>query len=141
MKLKVSRAEMWTATIEDRAGGATDLLEPLAKAGASLEVLISRRAPQQPGKGMLLVSPIKGVKVQRAAQEAGFAKAESAHRVRVEGSDKPGICSKMTRALANAGISFRSLSAMAIGTKFVAYLALDTAEDAVKATGVLRKLS
>jgi hypothetical protein len=30
---------------------------------------------------------------------------------------------------------------MAIGTKFVAYLSLDTAEDAVKATGVLRKLS
>jgi len=141
MKLKVSRAEMWTATIEDRAGGTAEKLEPLAKAGASLEVLIARRAPGEPGKGVVQVSPIKGAKVLRAAQEAGFAKSETAHRLRIEGGDKPGLCSKMTRALADAGISFRSLSAMAIGTKFVAYLSLDTAEDAVKATGVLRKLS
>jgi hypothetical protein len=141
MKLKVSRAEMWTATIEDRAGGAADLLDPLAKAGASLEVLITRRAPDQPGKGVLQVAPIKGAKVLRAAQAAGLAKSETAHRLRIEGSDKPGMCSKMTRALADAGISFRSLSAMAIGTKFVAYLSLETAEDALKATGVLRKLS
>ncbi len=141
MKLKVSRTEMWTATIDDRAGGAADVLEPLAKAGASLEVLISRRAPNQPGKGVVQVSPIKGAKALRAAQEAGFAKSETAHRLRIEGGDKPGVCSKMTRALAEAGISFRSLSAAALGTKFVAYLSLDTEEDATKAAGVLRKLS
>ena len=126
MKLKVSRAEMWTATIEDRAGGAAEKLEPLAKAGASLEVLISRRAPGEPGKGVLQVSPIKGAKALRAAQEAGLARSETAHRLRIEGADKPGMSAKMARALADAGISFRSISAMAIGTKFVAYLSLDT---------------
>jgi predicted amino acid-binding ACT domain protein len=141
MKLKVSRAEMWTATIEDRTGGAADLLAPLAKAGANLETLLARRTPEQPGKGVLFLSPIKGAKVVRAAQEAGLAKSENVHGVRIEGGDKPGMSAKITRALADAGISFRALSAMAIGRKFVAYLALDTAEEAVKAVGVLRKLS
>jgi hypothetical protein len=39
------------------------------------------------------------------------------------------------------GISFRALSAAAVGSKFVAYLALDTVEDAARANGVLKKLS
>ena len=45
MKLKVSRAEMWSATIEDQAGGAAAVLEPVAKAGADFEFVL-RAAPQ-----------------------------------------------------------------------------------------------
>jgi len=39
-----------------------------------------------------------------------------------------------------AGISFRALSATAVGRTFVGFLALDSAEDAAKAVGVLKKL-
>jgi hypothetical protein len=48
---------------------------------------------------------------------------------------------KVARALANAGISFRALSATGIGSKFVSYVALDTAEEAAKAVSLLRRLS
>lgn len=140
MAVKVSKIEMWMATIEDRAGGAADKLEPLAKAGANFEFVFTRRTPEQPGKGLLVVTPVKGAKVVRAAQEAGFAKSPDMHSVRIDGANKPGVTAKAARTLADAGISFRALSASAIGNKFVSYVALDSAEDAAKAAGLLRKL-
>ena len=140
MKLKVSRAEMWTAAIDDQPGGAAGVLEPLAKAGANFEFALARRAPEMPGKGILFVLPVKGKKVVSAAQAAGLARAEGVHTVKVEGGDRPGTSAAIARALADSGISFRGFSAIAVGRKFSAYLALDSAEDAAKAVSVLRKL-
>jgi len=140
MKLKVSRAEMWSARIDDRAGGVAAVLDPTVKAGANFEFVLARRAPEQPGKGLLFVLPLKGAKVVKAAQEAGFAKAEGVHTVKIEGSDKPGTGAAIVCALASAGISFRAISATAVGKKFSSYLALDSAEDAAKAASVLKKL-
>ncbi len=141
MTLRVSRVDLWTASIDDRAGGAADKLEPLSKAGANFEFVFSRRTPEQPGRGMLFVTPVKGAKVVQAAQTAGFAKPENLHSVRIEGANNPGVTAKIARALAKAGISFRALSATGIGSKFVSHVALDTAEEAAKAVSLLRKLA
>ena len=141
MTLKVSRVDLWTVSIDDRAGGTADKLEPLSNAGANFEFVFARRTPEQPGRGMLFVTPVKGAKVVQAAQAAGFTKPENVHSVRIEGANKPGVTAKTARALANAGISFRALSATGIGSKFVSYVALDTAEDAGKAASLLKKLS
>ncbi len=141
MKLKVSRVEVWVAAIKDRAGGTADRLAPLAKSGANLELLIARRAPNRPGRGVLQVASINGARARRAAKAAGFTRSKTAHRLRIEGPDRRGMSAKMTRALADAGISFRSLSAMKLGSKFVAYLSLDKSKDATKASAVLRRLS
>ena len=140
MTLKVSKAELWSATIDDRAGGAADKLEPLAKAGANFEFVFARRTPEQPGMGVLFVTPVKGAKVVQAAQAAGFVKSPTLHSVRIEGTNKPGVTAMVMRCLATAGISFRALSATAIGTKFVNFVALDSAEDAARAAGLFRKL-
>jgi len=140
MKLKVSRAEMWTATIDDQPGGAARVLDPLAEAGANFEFAFARRAPETPGRGLLFVLPVKGKKVVLAAQVAGLARADGIHTVKVEGGDRPGTSAAIARALADSGISFRAFSAIAVGRKFGAYLALDSAEDAAKAVGALRKL-
>jgi hypothetical protein len=140
MTLKVSRTEVWTATISDRAGGAAEKLEPLAAAGANFEFVLARRTPERPGSGVLFVAPVKGAKATRAAQAAGFAKPADLHSVRVEGPDRPGQGARIARALADAGLSFRGLSAAAVGRRFVSYIALDSAEDAAKALAALRKL-
>src|SRR5258706_11870878 len=42
MALKVSKADVWADTIDDRAGGGADKLETPSKAGAKLEVLLAR---------------------------------------------------------------------------------------------------
>ena len=140
MTLKVTRIEMWTSTMNDRAGGAADKLEALAKAGASLEMVFGRRTPENPGQGILFVSPVKGAKAAKAAQEAGISKSAAIHAVRIEGADKPGLGAKITRAMGNAGVSFRGLTAIAIGRKFISYVALDSAEDAAKAVAALKKV-
>jgi len=140
MAVKATRSDIWSAIIDDRAGGAADRLEELARAKVNLEMVFARRTPEHPGSGVLFVGPIKGAKAERAAQTAGFSKPESIHGVRIEGGDKPGVGAKITRALGNAGISFRGLTAIAIGSKFVSYVACDSADDAAKAMAVLKKL-
>ena len=102
MTLKVAKAEIWSTTLEDRAGGAADKLEALTAAGANFEFVFARRMPESPGQGLCLVAPVKGKKVMAAAAAAGFVRAP--------------------------------------GTKFVGYVALDSADDAAKAAGILRKL-
>lgn len=140
MALKVSKAEVWAVTIDDRAGGTADKLEVLSKAGANLEMLLARRTTEQPGKGVMFVTPLKGKKALDAAQQAGMGKPENIHSVRIEGGDKPGLGSKIARALGDAGVNFRGMSAIAIGSKFVSYVACDSADDAARAVAALKKL-
>jgi predicted amino acid-binding ACT domain protein len=93
-----------------------------------------------PGKGLLFVLPVKGKKATAAAQAAGLAPATDMHMLRVEGADKPGTTAAIARAMAQGGISFRAFSATAVGRNFRGFLALDSAEDAARAAGVLKKL-
>jgi hypothetical protein len=141
VKLKVSRAETWAAMIDDRPGALADKLAALATAGANLEFVLARRAPEQRGSGVVFVTPLKGAKQVKAADAAGFQKTDGLHSVRVEGADKPGMGAKLTRALAEAGINLRGLSAAAIGKRCLIHVALDTEKDAAKAAAVLKKLS
>lgn len=140
MALKVSKAEIWSTTIEDRSGGAADKIEPLSRAGANFEFVFARRMPEQPGRGLCMVAPVRGRKVTAAATAAGFTRALDLAALRIEGGNKAGSAARMTRALADAGVSFRGLSAAAVGTKFVGYVAFDNAADAERAAKALRKV-
>lgn len=141
MKRNASRTHTWAATIDDCPGGLADKLAALAAAGANLELIIARRAPEQRGSGVVFVTPLKGAKQIKAAGAAGFQKTDSLHTLRVQGADKPGACAKLTRALAEVGINLRGFSAAALGKQYVSHLALDTAADATKAAAVLKKLA
>jgi len=140
MALKVSRVDTWAATIEDRPGGLARKLKALAEGGVNLEMIIARRTPERPGEGVVFVAPVKGVRQGRAALAAGFTRAEAMHTVRAEGPDKPGLGARITQALAQAGVNLRGLSAAAIGKKCVVYLAVDTADAAARAAGVMKKI-
>jgi len=140
MAIKASRNDVWMAVIDDRAGGAAEKLEALARAGADLEVVFARRTPEHQGQGILFAGPIEGAKVKRAAEEAGFKRSENIHGVRIEGGDKPGLGSRIARTLADSGISFRGMQASVVGKNFLSFIALDSEEDAAKAVKALRKL-
>jgi hypothetical protein len=139
MKLEVRRTDVWAASIEDRPGGLGEKLTTLAEAGVNLEFIVARRAPERSGTGVVFVTPITGAKQVKAAKSAGFGKTEALHSIRIEGADKAGIVSEITKALGAAGINLRGLSAAAIGKKFLTHVALDTSEDAAKALRVLKK--
>jgi hypothetical protein len=140
MKFKISRTEAWAASLEDRPGGLADKLAALAQAGANLEFILARRTPERAGHGVVFVTPLKGAKQLRAAKAAGFEQTVSLHLLRVEGTDKKGEGAKVSRALAEAGINLRAISAAAFGKRFVSHLALDSAAAATKATALLKKL-
>src|SRR4051812_33437700 len=91
MPLNVSAQIVWAGDIPDQAGGLADKLDALAKAGANLEFVIARRRPEEPGKGVVFVSPVKGKKAEDAAASSGLSKAMDVPTLRVEGTDQPGI--------------------------------------------------
>ena len=97
MAIKVSRVDVWTGTIDDRPGGAAATLDALSKAGANLEMVLARRTPDQPGKGVLFVSPVKSAKAITAAQGCGLGKSIGIHSLRIEGGYKPGLGAAICR--------------------------------------------
>ena len=141
MKLKATRTVVWAADIEDRPGGLAEKLGRLAEAGANLDLILARRAPESPGIGEVFVSPLRGAKQEKAAVNAGFLKTEILHAVRVEGTNRQGFGSEITQAIGTAGINLRGVSVTAIGTRFVGYFALDGAKEAAKTIRVLSRLA
>lgn len=139
MAYSVKKVDVWAGEIADRPGGLAEKIESLSSAGANLEFIIARRAADKPGTGVVFVTPIKGTKQKSAAQGTGFASTDSLHSVRVEGPDKAGLGAKMTKAISEAGINLRGLSAAALGRRAVSYLAFDSAADANSAVSILRK--
>jgi len=139
MDLIVERVNVWAATIRDEVGGLSHLLTGLREAGADLDFIIARRAAEKPGTGVVFVTPLRGDREVAAAAELGFNVTNSVQSVRVEGENKPGVAAELTEKLAAAGISLRGLSVAVIGARFILYIGLDTAEDAVKAADILQK--
>jgi len=140
MAMKITKMQVWAGNIEDRPGGLAAVLEPLAQAGANLDCVIARRQAPGSGQGVVFLTPVKGKKAQAAATGAGLKAAANIATLRVEGGNKAGMGAKMGRAIADAGINVRGVSACVLGNKFVAYLGFDNVADADKAAKVLKKL-
>ena len=138
MALSVERVDVWTAGITDEPGGLASKLAPLHEAGANLQFVISRRAPDKPGTGIVFVTPLQGDRQTQAAAKAGFNVTQALPSVRVQGPDRPGMAAELTQKLAKAGLNLRGFAASVIGSQFVAYLALDSQADADKATSILQ---
>jgi len=137
MELLVEKEEVWAASIEDKPGALATVLQGLAAAGADLDFIIVRRAPEKPGTGVVFVTPIRGDREIRAATTLGFSATSTLHSVRVEGPNQPGIAAKIAQQVADAGINMRGFSAAALGAQFVAHVGLDSAEDASRVVELL----
>jgi hypothetical protein len=139
MAYDVRKVDVWAGEIQDRPGGLLEKLSALSAAGGNFEFLISRRAPDKPGTGVVFLTPLTGAKQKNAARSAGLGTTDSLHSIRVEGPDRAGLGKTMMQALADAGINLRGISAAAIGRRAVTYFAFDTAADAATAIRVLKK--
>lgn len=128
MKYTIESVGIWYGPVEDKPGGLAEKLEALSEAGIALEFVDANR-----GSGLLFVSPVKGAKQIHAARKAGLEKADIMQAICVTGPDAAGLGARACRALGDAGISFRALSAISTGRKSRLYFALDSKADAVKA--------
>ena len=140
MAYTIDRVDVWVAPIEDRPGGLNNIFEALSAAGANLEFIVARRAPEEPGMGVVFVAPIRGVTQSHAARSAKLTKANSLFTLRIEGPDKPGLGTTITSALAEANINLRGMTGASLGRRSALYLGFDNSPDATKATRILKKL-
>jgi hypothetical protein len=138
MALKVGKVDVWAGDLRDVPGGLADALEGLAKGGGSIDFLIARRSDKHPGAGKVFVTPVTSPKSKDAAMRSGLQHATGMGTLRVDGSNAKGMGAKMMRAMADAGVNVRGVSAAVIGTKFVAYIGFDSEEDADRAAAALK---
>lgn len=139
MDLIIERIDVWAATIKDEPGDLARVLNGLREAGADLDFIIARRSPDEPGSGVVFVTPLRGDAEVAAAGQLGFNITSSIHSVRAEGENQPGIAAALTSKIAQGGINLRGLSAAVIGTRFVLYLGLSTVEESEKAMLILQQ--
>jgi hypothetical protein len=133
----VERVDVWAASIADKPGGLAGVLGALRDVGADLQFIIARRAPQEPGRGVVFVTPLQNDHEIATAAEVGFNVTQTLHSVRVMGPDRPGVAADLTQKLADGGVNLRGFSASVIGTQFVVYVAVDSLDDANKAMRIL----
>jgi hypothetical protein len=138
MAVTVKRITLWRREAENRAGTLANVLEPIARAGADLQVVMGYRYPADESKAAIEVFPISGKKAVAAAQAAGLSAASLA-ALHVEGDNRPGLGYAMARALADAGINISFTVAQVIGKRFSAIYGFENEADARKATSLIKK--
>lgn len=140
MPLKITKTNVWAAEIQDQPGGLAKILTVMAEAGADLECVIARRQPDKPGAGVAFITPLKGRKQLGAGATLGIQETKRVATLKVEGTDRAGLGARVARAVADAGVNLRGVSAAAVGRRFVAYLGFDNDADAKKAATALRAI-
>lgn len=138
MAVTVKKITLWRKELEHKAGTLAATLEPLAKAGADLQVVMGYRYPGDGTKAAVELYPIGNKKTTQAAQEGGLA-ASTIAALLVEGDNKAGLGHSIAQAIAEAGISLDFLVAQVVGKKYSAVIGFANEGDAAKATALIKK--
>ncbi|MGH9366875.1 MAG: hypothetical protein ACRD3M_04285 [Thermoanaerobaculia bacterium] len=139
MAVKVKSITLWRRDVPNQPGMLAAALEPLARTGASLQVVMGYRYPGDESRGAIELYPVSGKKAAAAAQAAGLT-ASSIPTLVAAGDDAPGLGHAMTKALADAGINLTFFVAQVLGRKWTAILGFENDADAKKAAGLIRKV-
>jgi hypothetical protein len=138
MTITVKKISIWRTETEDHPGTLARVLEPLAAAGASLQVVMGYHTGGG-GKAAIEVYPISGKKLTAAAQSVGLSPV-SIPTLLIEGDDRPGMGHAIGKALGDAGINISFLVTQVTGKrKFSAVFGFPAGTDAAKATALIRK--
>jgi len=139
MDLLVNRVDVWAASTADKPGGISGILKGLHEAGADLDFVIARRAPDKSGTGVVFLTPIQGDREVEAASTLGFNLTSSVDSVRVEGDNVPGAAARLAELIADVGINIRGFSVAVIGPRYIAYIGFDSISDAEKAAKIIQE--
>jgi len=134
--ISVRKILLWRREAIDAPGVGAETLEPFARAGATLKLVMGYRIHD--GRAAVEIWPVAGKKVTEGARAAGLAEA-AVPALLVEGDDRPGLGHSFSRAVADAGINLSFLVAQVVGRKFCAVFGFGTEADAKAAAAILRK--
>lgn len=140
MAIAVKRIKLWHTEVENQPGVLAGVLEPLAAAGADLEMLMATSFPGDAGLASVGVFPVTGRKAIAAATAAGFSAAPVISSLLVTGDNKVGLGRQLARTLADAGINIGLMMALVVGRNFSAVFGFESEADARKAALLLKKV-
>jgi hypothetical protein len=138
MAMTMKRITLWRSEIANRPGALAGALSALAKAGANLKVVMAYRFPGDESRGAVELYPVTGRRATAAARAAGLADS-GIPTLLVEGDDRPGGGSAMTRAIGEAGINLAFFVAQVVGRRYTAVIGFDSEADLKRATPMIRK--
>jgi hypothetical protein len=138
MPITVKQITLWRSEVDNKPGALALTIEPPAKAGTDLKVVMGYRHPSAEGKAVIEVFPIAGKKLMSAAETAGL-RAAQIPTLLVEGDNKPGLAHAVAQTIGAAGINIAFLVAQVIGRRFAAVIGFETEDDAKKAAPLIKK--
>jgi len=138
MAVTVKTIKLWRCEVENKPGVLASALEPLARAGTDLHIVMGYRYPGNETKAAIELFPVAGKKAAAAAKAAGLSTAPISV-LRVEGDNKPGLGYAISKAISDAGINAAFLIAQVIGRKYSAVLGFETQDDTRKASVLIKK--
>ena len=138
MAVTVRKITVWRTEVDNRTGALAQMLEALGAARGSLDVLMGYRIPGQHERAVIEVWPVSGKKMSEAAGAVGLRPSETPTLL-VMGDDRPGLGHSMARALADAGINMVFLVAQVVGRRFSAVFGFESAADADRSVGLLKR--
>jgi hypothetical protein len=136
MAIAIKKITLWRKEVANDPGALANVLQPLAAAGASLRVVMGY-AMGDSGRAAIEVFPVSGKKIGAAAAQAGLG-ASSTACLLVEGDDRPGLGTRMARAVADQGINIEFVIAQTVGRKFSAVFGLQSESDAAPAAKAIK---
>ncbi len=136
MAITVKKAVLWRKEVDNRPGTLASALEPLAQAGADLQVVMAYRYPGS-DKGVVELHPVSGRKSREAAQTAGLAPS-TIPVLLVEGDDRPGLGYTLTKAVGDAGINMSFVMVQTVG-RYSTVFGFENEADAAKAATLIKK--
>jgi hypothetical protein len=142
MAVSVKKVTLWHKEASDVPGTLATTLEPLANAGADLQIVIGRGTAIAPAsmQAEIAVHPISGKKATGAAEQAGLS-AWSLPALLVEGDNRPGMGHSIARALGDAGINLAYVMVLVMGRRFSALFGFENSADASRASALIKKSS
>ena len=138
MPLTVKSISLWRKEAENKTGLLAQALEPLAKAGADLGVVMGYRFPGNDARAAIEIYPVSGKKMTAAATGAGLS-ASAIPTLLVEGDNKQGLAHKIAQAIAEAGFDLSFFVAQAIGRRYSAVIGFARDADAKRAAALIKK--
>jgi len=140
MAVTVKPITLWRREVENRPGMLAETLEPLARAGVDLQSVMGYRLPGDESRAVIELHAVSGRKAVDAARASGLS-ASDIPALQIDGDNRPGLGHTLATALADAGINIAFLVALAKGRRYTAVAGFDNAEDAKRASAVIRRAS
>ena len=137
MAVSIRKITLWRTEVEHRPGALAELLEPLAAAGADLQTVMGYRIPGQKARAVIEVAPVSNRKVARAAESRGLAPGH-APTLLVLGDNRPGLATRIARALSESGVNIAFLVAQVVGRRYSAVFGFENEADLDKASDRVR---